>query len=151
MINSRAKGIGGEAEVKRILHHELGLNFERDLSQYREATRGDLICTDCDFPFVVEVKRWGPLAGSPDPKAWRQVCAAAEAAGKLPLLCYRYDRQTWRWKMPLEAVVLAGLPGHIEMKREYYHLNIDWDYNCEFDDTTTAMLIIRELLCDGAT
>lgn len=151
MINSRAKGIGGEAEVKSILHHELGLNFERDLSQYREATRGDLICTDCDFPFVVEVKRWGPLKGSPDPKAWRQVCAAAEAAGKLPLLCYRYDRQTWRWKMPLEAVILAGLPGDTQMKRENYHMNIDWDYACEFDDTTTAMLIIRELLCDGTT
>jgi len=151
MGHARRKGKEGELEVRQILLDELGLNFARDLSQWREADRGDLICTDCDFPFVIEVKRWGNYEAKPRRQWWTQVCTAAEAAGKLPLLVYRFDRQQWRWKMPLEAVILAGLPGDTQMKRENYHMNIDWDYACEFDDTTTAMLIIRELLSDGAT
>ena len=149
MINSRAKGIGGEAEIRSILRAELNMNFERDLSQYREKGHGDLICTDCDFPFVIEVKRWGPLKGRPDPKAWDQVCAAAEAAGKYPLLCFRYDRQPWRWRMPVETVMLAGLPHGVQGLPA--DASFDWGYACEFDDVTTAMMIIREILSDGTT
>ena len=149
MINSRAKGIGGEAEIRSILRAELNMNFERDLSQYREKGHGDLICTDCDFPFVIEVKRWGPLKGRPDPKAWDQVCAAAEAAGKYPLLCFRYDRQPWRWRMPVETVMLAGLPHGVQGLPD--DASFDWGYACEFDDVTTAMMIIREILSDGTT
>lgn len=146
MAHARRKGKEGELEVRQILLDELGLNFARDLSQWREADRGDLICTDCDFPFVIEVKRWGNYEAKPRRKWWTQVCTSAETAGKLPLLVYRFDRQQWRWKMPLEAVMRAGLPENTEVKP-----NIDWNYACEFDDTTTAMLIIRELLSDGST
>lgn len=148
MGRSNTKGKQGELEVRQILFDHLGLNFARDLSQWREADRGDLICTDCDFPFVIEVKRWGHYESRPRASWWDQVCTASKAAGKLPLLVYRFDRQHWRWRMPIEAVILAGLPGHIQMKRENYHLNVDWAYACEFDNTETAMMIIRELLSD---
>lgn len=147
MPKSIDKGKSGELEVRALLHDHLGLNFARDLSQWREAERGDLICTDCDFPFIVEVKRFGRLKGRPDPRWWDQVCAASEAAGKLPLLIFRFDRQPWRFRMPVEAVMKAGLPHGMYSARD--DAEFDWGYACEFDDITTAMMIIREVMADA--
>tara|TARA_R100000329_G_scaffold44534_4_gene41619 strand:- start:443 stop:886 length:444 start_codon:yes stop_codon:yes gene_type:complete len=147
MPNSRVKGRTGEYEIKTLLFQHLGLNFDRDLEQFRQADRGDLICTEMDFPFVIEVKRFGPTRGRPDPRWWDQVCAAAEAAGKLPLLCYRYDRHPWRWRFPVAAVMAAGLPHG--MHDAVTNAEFDWGYACEFDDETTAMMIIREIMCDA--
>tara|TARA_Y100000004_G_scaffold195072_1_gene261196 strand:- start:278 stop:727 length:450 start_codon:yes stop_codon:yes gene_type:complete len=149
MGRSNTKGKQGELEVRQILFDHLGLNFARDLSQWREADRGDLICTDCDFPFVIEVKRWGHYEARPRGSWWDQVCTASKAADKLPLLVYRFDRQQWRWRMPVAAVIKAGLPHGMHGADD--DAKFDWGYACEFDNTETAMMIIRELLSDGTT
>ncbi len=51
--------------------------------------------------------------------------------------------------MPVEAVIKAGLPHG--MDGADHDAIFDWDYACEFDNTETAMMIIRELLSDGTT
>jgi len=141
------KGRSGEYELQGILYDQLGLTFKRDLDQYRSSDRGDLICDEIDFPFCIEVKRFGPSRGRPDPKWWDQVCAAAEAANKWPLLVYRYDRHPWRWRMPVAATMAAGLP--LNFHGSTPHAELDWGYACEYDDVTTAMMIIREIVSDA--
>ena len=141
MVNSRNKGVRGEMEIRDIYLKELGLNFKRDIEQYRSADHGDLICTDMDFPFVTEVKLHGKGYGV-QPAWWDQVCAAAEADHKLPLLVYRYDRLPWRWRFPVAATIgLVGEPAG-DIAEQY-----DWKYAVECD-TMTAMMIIREHLAD---
>lgn len=147
MTNPRIKGRSGEYEIQGILYDHLGLTFKRDIEQFRQADRGDLICDECDFPFIIEVKRYGKTRGRPDPKWWDQVCAAADAAGKYPLLCYRYDRNPWRWRVPVSVVMAAGLPHGMYSARE--DADFDWGYACEFDDVTTMMMIIREVMADA--
>ena len=149
MGRSNTKGKSGELEVRQILFDHLGLNFARDLSQWREADRGDLICTDCDFPFVIEVKRYAGGMSRPKSSWWRQVCTASTAADKLPLLVYRFDRQPWRWRMPVVAIMQAGLSTSAAVASDLS--SFGWQYSCEFDEVETAMMIIRELLSDGTT
>ena len=74
MVNSRNKGMGGEREIIAILTDELGgdangLTFQRDINQYRQSDLGDIICSDPDFPFVIEVKRKRAGYGI-DPNWW---------------------------------------------------------------------------------
>ncbi len=57
VVNGRNKGANFERDVAKILNEELGLTFKRDLDQYREKDRGDLICTDPTWPFLIECKR----------------------------------------------------------------------------------------------
>lgn len=143
MVNSRNKGVRGEMEIRDIYLKELGLNFKRDIEQYRSADHGDLICTDMDFPFVTEIKLYAKGYGI-QPAWWDQVCAAAAADHKLPLLVYRYDRLPWRWRFPVAAIVGMGdfVPTG-DIAEQY-----DWRYAMECD-TTTAMMVIREHLADA--
>ena len=144
MVNGRQKGAAAEREIAKLLFDELGMTFKRDLEQYRAADHGDLIC-DEPFPFVVEVKRY-KTGCAPQPAWWDQVCAAAKSAGLLPLLVYKYNHQQWKWRMPAEAVMRAGLPhGNMGMRED---AQLDWNYAVEMD-TRTAMMIVRELLCDA--
>ena len=147
MVNSRNKGVRGETEVIKILTEELGggadnLTFKRDIEQYRQGDLGDVICSDPNFPFCVEVKLYGKGYGA-QPQWWDQVCTAAEAAFKMPLLAYRYDRQPWRWRFPVAAIV--GMADYVPAgdTTEMY----DWRYAVECD-TDTAMMLIREHLAD---
>ena len=143
MVNGRQKGAAAEREIAKLLLDELGMTFKRDLEQYRAADHGDLIC-DEPFPFVIEVKRY--KAGcAPQPAWWDQVCAAAKSAGLLPMLVYKYNHQQWKWRMPAEAVMRAGLPHGCSTMREGAEL--DWGYAVEMD-TRTCMMIVRELLVD---
>jgi len=150
MVNSRNKGMGGEREIIAILTDELGgdangLTFQRDINQYRQSDLGDIICSDPDFPFVIEVKRKRAGYGI-DPNWWDQVCAAALATegGKLPLLVYRYDRLPWRWRFPVAAIVgMDGFEPTGDIAEQY-----DWRYAVECD-TMTAMMIVREHLADA--
>lgn len=143
MVNGRQKGAAAEREIAKLLFDELGMTFKRDLEQYRAADHGDLIC-DEPFPFVIEVKRY-KTGCAPQPAWWDQVCAAAKSAGMLPLLVYKYNHQQWKWRMPAEAVMRAGMPhGCITMRED---AELDWNYAVEMD-TRTAMMIVRELLCD---
>ena len=143
-VNGRQKGAAAEREIAKLLFDELGMTFKRDLEQYRAADHGDLIC-DEPFPFVIEVKRY--KAGcAPQPAWWDQVCAAAKSAGLLPLLVYKYNHQSWKWRMPAEAVMRAGLPHGCSTMRE--DAELDWNYAVEMD-TRCAMMIVRELLTDA--
>ena len=140
MANSRTKGSGGEREVAAILHDQLGLTFKRDIEQYRQADRGDLLCVDMDFPMVIEVKRYAKGGETPRGAWWDQCCKAATAADKWPLLVWRYDRMDWRWRLP------AALVQRLNDKPDY---SLDWSYAVEMD-TRTAMTLIREVLADDA-
>lgn len=143
MVNGRAKGSSAEREVGKILFEHLGLTFKRDLEQYRAGDHGDLICDEMDFPFVIEVKRYRAGGHPPSPAWWDQVCKAARAADKLPLLVYRYDRQQWRWRMPAMAIINAGTP--INMMGMRQDAELDWNYACEMD-LETAMYLMREMI-----
>ena len=143
-MNGRQKGAAAEREIAKLLFDELGMTFKRDLEQYRAADHGDLIC-DEPFPFVIEVKRY-KTGCAPQPAWWDQVCAAAKSAGLLPLLVYKYNHQQWKWRMPAEAVMRAGLPHGCSTMRE--DAELDWGYAVEMD-TRTTMMIVRELLCDA--
>ena len=147
MVNSRNKGKSGEYEVIAILAENLGggadrLEFKRDIEQYRQGDLGDVICSDPAFPFVIEVKRYRQGVHA-QPQWWDQVCTAAEACHKLPVLVYRYDRMPWRWRFPVAAIV--GMADYVPAgdTTEQY----DWRYAMECD-TDTAMMIIREHLAD---
>lgn len=146
MVNGRQKGAAAEREIAKLLFDELGLSFKRDLEQYRAADHGDLIC-DEPFPFVIEVKRY-KTGCAPQPAWWDQVCAAAKSAGLLPMLVYKYNHQQWKWRMPAEAVMRAGLPHGCSQMRE--DAELDWNYAVEMD-TRTAMMIVRELLADAVS
>lgn len=138
MVNSRAKGVAGEHEARRIFEAELGVSFKRDIEQYRAGDHGDLLCEDPDFPFVIEIKR--RAGGGVDPKWWDQVCSAAKSVGKYPLLVWRVDRAKWHYRMPVQCIVSLGgaLAGDIA---EQY----DWRYATETDDQDTAFMLIREV------
>jgi len=146
VVNGRQKGAAAEREIAKLLFDELGMTFKRDLEQYRAADHGDLIC-DEPFPFVIEVKRY-KTGCAPQPAWWDQVCAAAKSAGLLPMLVYKYNHQQWKWRMPAEAVMRAGLPHGCSQMRE--DAELDWNYAVEMD-TRTTMMIVRELLADAVS
>ena len=146
MANSRQKGAAAEREIAKLLFDELGMTFKRDLEQYRAGEHGDLICEE-PFPFVIEIKRY-KTGCAPQPVWWDQVCAAAKSAGLLPMLVYKYNHQQWKWRMPAEALMRAGLPHGCSTMREGAEL--DWGYAVEMD-TLTAMMIVRELLADAVS
>jgi Holliday junction resolvase len=107
---SRMKGATAEREVANELFRELGMNFRRDLQQYQECERGDLVCEDPGFPFLIEIKRYAN--GWTCKPAWEaQVFRAAEGTGLHPAIFYRFDRQTWRVRVYLDAVIEA-VGGH---------------------------------------
>ena len=147
MVNSRTKGRSGEYEIRDILFDQLGLTFKRDIEQFRQADRGDLLCVDMDFPAVIEVKRYAKGGETPRGAWWDQCCKAATAAGKWPLLVWRFDRMDWRWRIPAQVLIDLGHPhGNIGMRDE---VTLDWGYAVEMD-TRTAMTIVREVLADAS-
>jgi hypothetical protein len=147
MVNSRVKGRSGEYEIRDILDAELGLTFKRDIEQFRQADRGDLLCVDMDFPAVIEVKRYAKGGETPRGAWWDQCCKAATAAGKWPLLVWRFDRMDWRWRIPAQVLIDLGHPhGNIGMRED---VTLDWGYAVEMD-TRTAMTLIREVLAHAA-
>ncbi len=147
MVNSRTKGRSGEYEIRDILLDQLGLTFKRDIEQFRQADRGDLLCVDMDFPAVIEVKRYAKGGETPRGAWWDECCKAATAAGKWPLLVGRFDRMDWRWRLPAQVLIDLGHPhGNIGMRED---VTLDWGYAVEMD-THTAMTLIREVLAHAA-
>ena len=104
MTDSRAKGAGFERTVAKALELELGIKFRRDLQQYQQADRGDLV-TDCqNWPYVVECKRYAEGTGC-KPAWWKQAKTAADKAGKIPIVIYQYDRRQIRCVLPLSHLI----------------------------------------------
>ena len=91
MVNSRAKGANYEREISKLLFEHLGMEFKRDLDQYRSADHGDLLCEDDEFPFVIECKR---RVGGSFKLAWmEQAEKAAQRVRKHPCVIYRFNHQ----------------------------------------------------------
>ena len=105
-VNGRNKGRAFELSVAKALHEELGIQFSRDLRQYQAADHGDLVPDDPDFPFIVECKRYASGTGCA-PQWWAQAQRAADAAGKLPCVIYKYDRRDIRCVVPFTALYAA--------------------------------------------
>ncbi len=141
MVNPRTKGSQYERDVRKRLHLELGLEFRRVLDQWAEAGLPDLTCEDDAFPFVIECKRYRQGSTFASPSHWDQVCVAAEKAGKIPALVYKFDRLPERWRVPIEA--LAMLATFERQPGDGY----DWKYAVEmtFDD---FCMVARELMCN---
>lgn len=106
MTNSRTKGAAFEREIATRLLGLTGVSFKRDLEQYRATDRGDLIPDNPAWPFLIECKRRAD--GNLCAAAWRaQATKAAAAAGKLPAVVYRFDRQDTRVSVPFAAIAAA--------------------------------------------
>lgn len=141
MVNSRNKGASFERDVKNRLHAELGLEFRRVLDQWAEAGLPDLTCEDDAFPFVIECKRYRQGSTFASPSHWDQICVAAEKAGKIPALVYKFDRLPERWRVPIEA--LAMLATFERQMGDGY----DWKYAVEMTFNDFCM-VARELMCN---
>lgn len=141
MVNSRNKGASFERDVKNRLHAELGLEFRRVLDQWAEAGLPDLTCEDDAFPFVIECKRYKQGSTFASPSHWDQVCVAAEKAGKIPALVYKFDRLPERWRVPIEA--LAMLATFERQMGDGY----DWKYAVEMTFNDFCM-VAREIMCN---
>lgn len=104
MVNSRTKGATFERSIARALYEELGIEFKRDLRQYQQAEYGDLVTDDPAWPYCLELKRYkdGPIGGLS--VWWNQVEKAAQRAGQIPVLIYKYDRQPIRVVLVLADV-----------------------------------------------
>ena len=103
MTCSRTKGAAFEREIARDLHAHLGVAFKRDLDQYRQKDRGDLIA-DCDgFPFLIECKRSARTGFQS--AWWQQAYRAALATGQRPAVVYRFDRRDARVRVQLRAAM----------------------------------------------
>lgn len=102
-VNGRNKGSTFEREIAQELFLLTGIAFKRDLEQYRAADRGDLIPDDQAWPFLIECKRYA--AGKQCLPAWKdQASKAAKAAGRVPVVVYKFDRAPIRCAVPLSAL-----------------------------------------------
>lgn len=101
--NSRNKGAAFERSIAQELELLTGVKFKRDIEQYRAGDHGDLIADDPAWPFTVECKRY---AQGKRCKAawWEQAKAAAKAAGKMPCVIYKYDRDEIRVALPFSLL-----------------------------------------------
>ena len=91
MTCSRTKGAAFERTIARELRDMLGIEFKRDLRQYQERNRSDLIADDPGFPFALELKRYA--SGTDCKPVWEaQAIRAAQAEGKHPAVIWQFDR-----------------------------------------------------------
>lgn len=107
----RTKGASGERELCAAIRDELGVRLVRNLEQSR---RGgfDLVPADDETGPVatalarlaIEVKRHAQAPPGSIASWWRQAETQASAAGLVPCLAYRADRQPWRFVLPLASV-----------------------------------------------
>ena len=109
MVNSRDKGTRGEYAVIKLIEELLGIKLKRDVEQYRQADRGDLILAEdgSDWPFCVEVKSYSGLSVTHRPAWWQQVVKASAAHGLIPVLFYKFDRYEWRVVLKANTVSFA--------------------------------------------
>jgi len=132
MTNGRQKGAAFEREVIALIRDHLGFDdVKRDLEQYRQKDRGDIMGVP---GWVIECKRYANTRGSSGgyrPEWWEQAVAAANAVCSEPVLIYKYDRQ------PIRCVVF------LSSINSYY---IEKDYTATISFHAWCMLV-RESLC----
>lgn len=122
MVNGRNKGAGFERDVARLFADQLGVDLKRDLEQYRESTRGDLIGLD---GMVIECKRYA--TGPVKYEWWQQVCHAAERHHAVPVLVYKFDRKPTGFRVPVSFI--GDWDG-----------DVSWVYYADLNETTFFML-----------
>lgn len=106
MAHSRNKGATFERAIAKELFRETGITFKRDLDQYRERDRGDLLPSDPDWPFLIECKDWA--AAKTFRAAWAvQACTAATSAGQLPCVIYKAQRGELRVRVWFDTIAEA--------------------------------------------
>ena len=108
-INSRAKGAAAEREFARLVHDHLGVTLTRNLEQTRNGGYDLIALGDCPVSaalnaFAIECKRYGTITPALLVHFWDQAERQAQAAGKVPVLAYRADRQDWRITLPLHVL-----------------------------------------------
>ena len=112
--SSKRKGASGERELAAALHDALGVRLVRNLEQSRSG--GHDLDVDADDTgnaaealrgFAIECKRVRAAPASDVALWWRQTCAQAVRADRVPLLAYRADRGAWAFVLPL-AVLVPG-------------------------------------------
>ena len=103
MVDGRVKGRNFEYETAKNLEDELGIKFKRDIEQYRQQDRGDLLADDPDWPFVIECKRYSKGNGC-NPAWQKQATSAAIAANKMPVVIYKYNHREVVCSLPMEVI-----------------------------------------------
>jgi Holliday junction resolvase len=105
MPNSRNKGASFEREVANYLKLHLSLqDVKRDIEQYRQADRGDLLGVD---GWTIECKRYKrpqSSVGIYRSEWWEQVVKASEKAKNKPLLIFKFDHQPIRCALYLKDI-----------------------------------------------
>ena len=102
--SNQRKGSYHERKIAKKLSQLTGLRFERNLEQRRFADhKGDLICSDAEWPFVLEVKY--RLKGNGIPSgAWDQARRTAAKTGQWPSCVFQNGRSALRCRVPLAAI-----------------------------------------------
>lgn len=101
--NSRAKGASFERSIAQELELLTGVKFARNLEQSRAVDHCDLIPSDSDWPFSLELKAYAVGTGC-RPEWQRQSERAAAKTGKLPCVIYKYNRRPVRVSVPFLAL-----------------------------------------------
>lgn len=106
MVNSRNKGSAFERDIAKELARLTGFTFKRNLEQVRAVDNCDLLCSDPDWPFSLELKRY---AKGCDPlTAWiEQAKSAAAKNGKFPCVVYKFDMKPIKCHVQLSAIGAA--------------------------------------------
>lgn len=103
MTNGRNKGAAFERKIAKELHLLLGINFKRDLDQYRERDRGDLLPDNDAFPFLIECKHYA--SGGFQEAWWKQAYSAACATGKHPAVIYKINHKPIMARVQIRAAI----------------------------------------------
>ena len=104
MTNSRRIGSHFELKISKMLNEELGIQFKRNLEQYREVDHGDLICDVDSFRWVIECKR-RKSGTTYSMDWWEQVTRAAERENKIPVLVYQLNGSPIRCVVDLNEIL----------------------------------------------
>ena len=117
MVDGNKKGKNFERKMCQdfTLLFGMSMTFKRDIEQYRQGDLGDIICSDPEFPFIVECKRYAKGNG-PQPAWIRQAQKAADEAKKHWAVVYQYDRRPVRVAVSLAA--LADAMGNEDFQKE---------------------------------
>jgi len=113
---SRDKGAAFELEIAKALHALTGITFRRNLTQWQQRDRCDLLPDDPAWPFSIECKRAAELNGMLG--TWQaQAATAAKREDLFPVVVFRLDKARTRVSVPMEAIGAAfgGAPGDCDL------------------------------------
>ena len=132
---SRNKGAAFERQIAKELFLLTGIAFKRNLDQYQSKGLDDLRADDPAWPFAMELKR--VAEGVTCRTGWKaQAQIAAVAAGKMPAVVFRFDRQETR--VAVQWVALAKAYGPPVGPDEWVEMTLEG-----------LAFLAREIMADG--